>query len=923
LIPVHPVLAGLALAAATLLLAACDRESSKSTVQTARAALAAGDIKAGVVHAKNLVRDQPENSEARFLLGKALLLGGEPVAAEIELRKARDLKLDAPELTPLLVRALVQRGEFVKAIEEAEKSRPASADARAETALWVASALLSRNRLDDARRSVASALAEKPGFVEARLFEARIEAVAGNTEAALKRVDAILAAETGNVEALELKGNLLATLAQFPGAEEAYRAALKLRPAQVSTHASLLRTLVVQGKLKEGQAQLAEMIKAAPNHPQTHFNTALMKFLANELPAAREAYQRLLARIPEHPIALQLAGAIEYRMSSLPRAEKYLSTSVRLAPENLQSRRWLAMTYSALGQPGKALAVIDPVRDKLDGDTAFLAVAGDVYMQIGDIARGEALLVKAAKADPNPTRRTSVALARYLRGDTASAFTELAQISAEDKGTVADMALLSTRMRRGELELAHTVLDGMDKKRPGDPQLLSLRAQVYAMQKDSARARQSYGAALAKNPTYFAAVEGLARLDLAENRVAEAHKRFETLLAADPKNTSAIVALADLKSRAKAPTEEVVSLLERGVAAAPAEIAPRAALVAFLIGANQTNKAIAAAQDAVARIPDTPGLLDLLGRAQLLGKEYNQSISTFSRWAQLQPQSVAPHLRIADVHVANRNPEGAASSLRKALEVEPDNLAVQQRMIGIDIALRKYFGALETAKKVQKQRPGDAVGFLLEGDVHLARSKWGEAVDAFAAGMKLSPKSTELARRSYSALINAKRAADAEAFAARWIRDNPGDLAFRKHVGELAAARELFDLAIPHLRAILKALPDDAEALNNLAWALHKIKDAEALALAEQANKVVPNQPAFMHTLGLIVLERGDTARAIELLRDASRAAPQLPTLRLDHARALVLAGRKSEAQQELVVLSKQGERLKGYAEVLKMLREN
>jgi predicted Zn-dependent protease len=107
--------------------------------------------------------------------------------------------------------------------------------------------------------------------------------------------------------------------------------------------------------------------------------------------------------------------------------------------------------------------------------------------------------------------------------------------------------------------------------------------------------------------------------------------------------------------------------------------------------------------------------------------------------------------------------------------------------------------------------------------------------------------------------------------------------------------------------------------LNNLAWNLDQSKDPKAIEYAERAYKLAPEQPAVMDTLGVMLVEKGDGARGLELLKKASSKAPQNGMIRLNLAKALVKTGNKDEARKELDELTKLGEKFPAQAEVEKL----
>jgi len=109
--------------------------------------------------------------------------------------------------------------------------------------------------------------------------------------------------------------------------------------------------------------------------------------------------------------------------------------------------------------------------------------------------------------------------------------------------------------------------------------------------------------------------------------------------------------------------------------------------------------------------------------------------------------------------------------------------------------------------------------------------------------------------------------------------------------------------------------------LNNLAWVAGQMKDPKAVEYAEKANSLAPNQAHIMDTLGTLLVENGDTARGVELLRKASALEPKSATIRLNLAKGLIKAGQKDDAKRELEVLAKLGSQFPQQAEVTELMK--
>ena len=482
------------------------------------------------------------------------------------------------------------------------------------------------------------------------------------------------------------------------------------------------------------------------------------------------------------------------------------------------------------------------------------------------------------------------------------------------------MALIASQLRSRKYDQALKSIASLEKKQPENPLAHNLRGAALLGKREVPAARKSFEQALAMNPAYFPAAASLANLDLADKKPEDAKKRFEGVIAKDPKNVQALLALAELSAKNGGKPEEVAELINKAVAANPAEAAPRLALIGLYLGAKEPKKALTAAQDALAVLPDRPEILDASGRAQQAAGEFNQALATYGKLANLMPNSIQPHLRMAEIQVAAKNKDAAMQSLRKALSIKADSIEAQRGIIMMELDAGRTAEALATARQIQKQRPKEAVGYVLEGDIHALKKGWSEAATSYRTGLKLS-ESTELAVKLHAALVAGASASEADRFTDSWLKEHAKDLQFRLYLAEAATARKDYVTASKYYRVLMDAQPNNPLLVNNLAWSLAQTKDPKAIEYAEKAYKMAPDQPAIIDTLGVMLLEKGDTARALELLQKASSLAPQSAAIRFNLAKALVKAGKKDEAKKELDELTKLGEKFPAQAEVIKLLQ--
>ena len=230
--------------------------------------------------------------------------------------------------------------------------------------------------------------------------------------------------------------------------------------------------------------------------------------------------------------------------------------------------------------------------------------------------------------------------------------------------------LIRLALARREFDKALAAIDAAEKKQPNTPLARYLRGLALVGKRDIAGARKSFEQALAVDAAFVPAAANLARLDLADKKPEDAKKRFDAVLAKDPKNAAALLALAELRARSGGSPDEVAALIEKAIAANPTAVLPRRVLISHRLRTNDAKKAVAAGQDALSALPDRPEIVQALARAQLAAGETSQALASYNKLIQLQPNSPVPLVLRADAQVAAKDNEAALQSLRKALAPE-------------------------------------------------------------------------------------------------------------------------------------------------------------------------------------------------------------------------------------------------------------
>ncbi len=910
-----------ALISATLL-AACGGKSEADLLASGEKLMAQKDLSGAIIQFKSALQKQPDSKQGRLLLGRALLDSGDPTAALVELQKAQELQASDNEVLPAIARAMLLLGDEAKLIGQHGQVQLSEPQAAADLLTTLATAHTVRGDAEKARVLIGQAQQAVPGYQPAVVLQARLKAADGDFDGALTLLEQTLAKGDADGRSGMLKGDILWQGKKDPeGALAAYKTVLAAHPKAVGAYTASITIYNIQNKVAEAKAQLDALKKALPQHPETLFFSAQMAFGDKDYKATREITDRLLKAMPENPRVLELAGAAEYRLRQYTQAEAFLAKALKVAPGMTLSRQLLAQTYLRVNQPAKAIELLNPVIESKKADGTTLALAGEAWGQLGDTKKADAAFAAATQAAPGDNRvRTSAALAQLARGNAGAAISQLENIASEDKGTRADIALISARLRQNDLAGALKAIDGLEAKTPERPIAANLRGRVLLLKKDLPGATKAFEAALAKDKNYFPAIASLAAIELSAGKPDAAKKRFEDLAKAQPKSHEPWLALAELAGRSGEPAEQVQQLLRSGVKANAGDAVPHLALVNHLLSRSDGAAALTAAREAAAALPQNFSVQETLGRAQVAAGNAEQAVSTYRQLVSAHPTNALLQLRLAEALLANKDNDGARRAVKRALEISPDMVAAKRALVSLALVEKKPDEGLALVREMQRKDPKDAINFGLEGDLEVTRKNWDAAAAAYRKSLQLT-RSTEGAVRLHAMLNMGGKTAEAERVAADWLKDNPKDVAFRFHLGDTALNTNP-QVAESHYRAVLEIQPRNALAMNNIAWLLvQQGKAAGAVKMATAANEILPGRPQLMDTLATALAADGKLDKAIELQKSALTRAPGDPALKLNLAKLLIKSGEKAYARAELEDIAKLGERFKGQAEVAALLK--
>ncbi|NHA15390.1 XrtA/PEP-CTERM system TPR-repeat protein PrsT [Thioalkalivibrio sp. XN279] len=867
-------------------------------IEQARTELAQGQAAAAAIHMRNVLQDDPSNVDARLLLAEAALQTGDMDAAAKEYRRALDLGAELDPIRASYAEALVRLGAAEEAIRITD---PQETGGSPELAYWHALALLRTGDLDGADAALQTAEQDPEMRLLAEIARARIVAARGDVDTAL----AMLAALPPEAEeSTEYWGVLAFGSMRTGDIDTAVKAFARAEETVVDTsgrqqllyRSGRVEALLANGDLDTARALAQEIHTQAPQHPATNYLMGRVELQAGNPQQALAHAQAVLAAQPGSAQGLLLAAMAHMALGQELQAESNLERAVVANPADLNARRLLAQVRLGLQSPERALEALGPLTDEAI-EQGVGTLAGVASVRAGDPEAAVEIFRRQLETEPdNDEVRSMLAVSLIAVGRVDEALAELGMIKGTDAAARqrVDLITIAAQLQEGRTAEAREIAGRLAEENPDDA---SLRATLgglflYANRVDEAVAWMED--ALRLDPGHVAAHFNLGRIAAVRGDLAAARDHFTAIVENNPGNTAALSALAQL-DWAAGDREAAVARLQQARAADPEDANVRVLLASYL-GSNQDwTGAIEVAREAVAADPDSAEAANALGVVLLRAGEAREALGEFARAHQLAPTSPLFLVNRARAERATNQPEAARETLVSALALDPGNYQALLHITDLERQLGRFDDAARSlARLEQAAEPGDARVSLLRGDILVARGEYAAAQAAYEAAGEQGGGNRAVVGQFRARL--GQGAAEPEAPMLTWLAQNPGDTAVRLVLAAHYVNAAEYRKAIPQYEQLLAESPDNAMYMNNLAWLYNEVGDGRAEDFAQRAYTAAPDNPMIADTLGWILYQKGDTARALELVREAAEAAPRVGEIQYHLAVLLAETGDVSGA---------------------------
>ncbi len=550
-------------------------------------------------------------------------------------------------------------------------------------------------------------------------------------------------------------------------------------------------------------------------------------------------------------------------------------------PENQDGLLLKASALLAGEETAAARALVDSLlaRD-VKVPEAYLLLALS-YVREGNAAKAESALKQGLEANPESVKLQLALFDFYAKGkrpeEAAAALKRL--IELEPEKTERKIVLAGLYWDAGKTDEAKALLREVLEADPQDEKTWSLAAGFYTAKEKPEDAAGLLKEGIGKNPKSFDLRFELSRLCLTRKKPAEALAPLEEYLALPPdpgapETLKAKNAVAEIQlSLREVETAEryVDEVLEEDPANTEAHYTKGRI---YLLRGDGEN-AVSALRTTVDAKPEfIPGYLRL-AEAHMLNREFNLANDTLQRALKADPESREVRRALARVLMEKKDPEGAVSQLREAIEAHPGDPALRADLGDLFLAMKAFGPAEQQYAEIKRMAPASPLGYVRMSRWRKVQGDGAGAVEEMEQAYRLDPQAPVLLASLVKLYLEEDRHDQALSLCNERIEKDARDALAYSVLGQIRAARREYEKAEAAFRKAIEIRPDWPAPQKDLAKLyLVQGKRDEALAKYEAALEANPEDFSLYLVLGQLYEQTGDFPGAIRVYDRALEKTP-------------------------------------------------
>jgi cellulose synthase operon protein C len=677
--------------------------------------------------------------------------------------------------------------EWQRAYQELSRTvelQPENYDARIDLANLLITGGRGEN-LDQAQEHIDLLLTKQPNNPLIHEALANLMAARNKLPAAMQEMQKAITLGPDRWEAY-LNLALLQARSRQPAAEANFKKAVQLNPQAVNAQLALGEYYQSLSRMTEAEQQYRHAIDLDPKSSDPRAALARLYLMEGKKAEAEEFLKQAQRDLSDNSAGYRMLGDFYFAVGDLDKATDEYGSLHRQHPKDLQVAKNYVQLLILKNRLEEARKLNEDLLKKNPGDNTALVYRGQIQIREGRPSDAAETLQLAIKNDPDN------GVAHYHLGLAFDALGNLSRAESEWRDAVrlrpdlveAHRALAAVALRKGQWDSLEQSATQIINLQPASPDGYALRAVSNINRKQFTRAEDDARKAIDVAPQSSFGYVQMGNLRLVQKQYGEAEKAYEQGLDHDSRSADALSGLMNTYMLQKQP--------DKAIAAANAQIAkvPDSSAFYDLLGTALFNgkhdlKSGEAALIKAAKLDrNNSDALLKLGRVQVAKGDTDQGIATYQKSIQDNPREATFYILLGELYESKQQWEKAKQVYQKALDLKPDNPVASNNLAyvmletggNVDVAL----SLAQSARRGMPDSPNaaDTLGWVL-----YQKGAYQSAIDLFQEAVRLAEKNKV-----------------------------PEDATFQYHLGLAYEKTNQPALAKQHLERVLKIDPNYSSA---------------------------------------------------------------------------------------------------------------
>jgi len=866
-------------------------------IAKAQTEIQSGETRTAIIHLKNAIQKEPENKEARSMLGKQYLIIGSAKAAEKELSKAIELGGSMDDLLLDYGKSVLMQLDHKKISNFISQAKLKSDKQTFAANLIMGHVYLERGQIEKAKDVFGKITSGPYNHSFLQLGLARLNAFLGDKEKSIEHLQKvkkgeddyyIAQIEMGNIQLSS--DNLDASVTIFKNILDDFKDGYII-PTVLSANIGLIRAYIKKGELSQAETLVDSLLGKMRNQPGLNYLKASILFELKKYDNAIEYLHQVQKIMPDHMPSVLLMGAAQYAIGNYEQANNNLSRFVSQFPGHIHGRKLLAITRVKLNRTHEAINVLKGGVSKGNEDNELLTMIARLSAATGNFDDSQRYInrIDATTKDKNIVRNELANL--YLRkGSIDKAIDELGKVTGDGQ-LGAKYKQINLYLKKGDYEKALSMAKEIANTEK-DVMSYILLGNVYILSGEVDAAIQQLNKALRVQPDSILARLNLIHIYMQSGQYAQAEININKVLEIDSKNTKAMLGMAQL-AEVRGDKDQAIKWVEKIKNIDNKNLSAYAILVKYYLSEKNSDKALVIAKEAKNNTNNSINASRLLAGTYMEAGMSNEAINIYKEILKSK-KDIKIYQELAGLYAKEKKYKEAKSILQKAERLEPNNIQPRLAQALLEEKIGNSSRAIDVAKKIQKDFPKHPAGYMFVGDLYFSNQKYAVSIKEYDAGV-VNTGAWQFYLKLSNVYLKLKKRSKAISILKKGLSKYPNNVKIVSNLagiylsaGDLNNARNYYELTI-------KQNPKDVIALNNLANIISQKDKATALQYSGKAYSLNSKSPEIMDTHGWLLVETHSVEDGKELLQQAVKSSSN-PTIHYHYAVALSRSGSNEQA---------------------------